>query len=88
MALATISNIPLPSSWRETAPSLHAHTHLEILEFSSKSLKTRDAVWSHLHDVAVGSRSWLIGSQELGMQHWRSFREVPFLAHSPALIVL
>ncbi len=37
---------------------------LEVLEFSSESLKTRDALWSHLHDVAVGSWSWLIGRQE------------------------
>lgn len=67
MALAIISNIPLPNPWRETAHSLYSHTHLEVLEFSSKSLKTGDAPWIHLHDVAVGTRGWLIGSQELGM---------------------
>lgn len=66
-ALVILSNVPLLSPWRETALSLRSHTHLEVLEFSSESLKTGDAVWSHLHDVAVGSWSWLIGSQELGM---------------------
>lgn len=63
-ALVILSNVPLFNPWRET---LHSHTHLEVLEFSSESLKTRDALWSHLHDVAVGSWSWLIGSQELGI---------------------
>lgn len=51
----------------DSSLSLCSHTHLEVLEFSSKSLETGDALWSHLHDVAVGSWSWLIGSQELGI---------------------
>lgn len=44
----------------------YPHTHLEVLEFSSESLKTWDALRSHLHDVAAGSWGWLVGNQELG----------------------
>lgn len=85
--LVILSHVPLLNPQRETALSLPSHTHLEVLEFSSESLKTRDVLWSHLHDVAAGSWSWLIGRQELSMQAWRSFTRSPCLASSPTPVL-
>lgn len=58
--------LPAALGRRQSIPS-PPHTHLEALEFSSESLKTGDALGSHLHDVAAGSRCRLVGDQELGI---------------------
>lgn len=73
--------LPAARGGRQPIPS-HLHTYLEVLEFSSESLKTWDALWSHLHDVAAGSRGWLVGNQELGMGTPEFIREGPALLAS------
>lgn len=71
----------LPAALGRGRPtSSHSHTYLEVLKLSSESLKTWDVLWSHLHDVATGSRGWLIGNQEL------STRTPEFIQEGPALL--
>lgn len=67
------------SRWETTHP--HPCTHLEALELPSEGLEAGDALWSHLHDVAVGSRGWLVGNQELGTG-------TEFIQGGPALLTL
>lgn len=70
--------LPVALEGRQAAPS-HLHTHLEVLEFSSESLKTGDVLRSHLHDVAAGSRCRLVGNQELGIGTPEFIQEGPAL---------